>query len=57
MEWVAYLYTPVLSFDSNDISMRYSLEEALMQKEPNNIVSQVLVQFIINLKPQTRNLR
>ncbi|PPQ71464.1 hypothetical protein CVT26_011243 [Gymnopilus dilepis] len=32
------------------------LEDALMQKEPNNIVSQILAQFIVNLKPQTRNL-
>ncbi|KJA25892.1 hypothetical protein HYPSUDRAFT_64615 [Hypholoma sublateritium FD-334 SS-4] len=31
-------------------------EEALMLKEPNNIITQVLVQFIVNLKPQTRNL-
>lgn len=28
-----------------------------MLKEPNNIITQVLVQFIVNLKPQTRNLR
>jgi len=34
-----------------------SLEEALMLKEPNNILTQILVQFIVNLKPQTRNLR
>ncbi|PPQ67172.1 hypothetical protein CVT25_005773 [Psilocybe cyanescens] len=32
------------------------LEEALMLKEPNNIVTQLLVQFVVNLKPQTRNL-
>ncbi|KIM47759.1 hypothetical protein M413DRAFT_439429 [Hebeloma cylindrosporum] len=32
------------------------LEEALMLKEPNTILTQLLVQFIINLKPQTRNL-
>ncbi|KAF8973533.1 hypothetical protein BDZ97DRAFT_1775592 [Flammula alnicola] len=32
------------------------LEEALMLKEPNNIVTQILVQFVVNLKPQTRNL-
>lgn len=35
----------------------YSLEDALQSKEPNNIVTQVLGQFIVNLKPQTRNLR
>ena len=34
-----------------------SLEEALMLKEPNTILTQLLVQFIVNLKPQTRNLR
>ncbi|KAF9535654.1 hypothetical protein CPB83DRAFT_802160 [Crepidotus variabilis] len=32
------------------------LEEALMSKEPNNILSQLLASFIVNLKPQTRNL-
>ncbi|KAF8203824.1 hypothetical protein BJ912DRAFT_919838 [Pholiota molesta] len=32
------------------------LEEALMLKEPNNILTQLLVQFVVNLKPQTRNL-
>ena len=35
----------------------YSLEEALMSKEPNTILSQILAAFMINLKPQTRNLR
>ena len=34
-----------------------SLENALLSKEPNSILSQLLVQFIVNLKPQTRNLR
>lgn len=34
-----------------------SLEDALLSKEPNSILSQLLVQFIVNLKPQTRNLR
>lgn len=32
------------------------LENALLSKEPNSILSQLLVQFIVNLKPQTRNL-
>ncbi|KAJ3516091.1 hypothetical protein NLJ89_g1340 [Agrocybe chaxingu] len=32
------------------------LEGALMSKEPNSILSQVLANFIVNLKPQTRNL-
>ncbi|CAA7265919.1 unnamed protein product [Cyclocybe aegerita] len=32
------------------------LEDALMSKEPNSILSQVLANFIVNLKPQTRNL-
>ncbi|KAF9486290.1 hypothetical protein BDN70DRAFT_869765 [Pholiota conissans] len=32
------------------------LEEALMLKEPNNIITQLLVHFVVNLKPQTRNL-
>ncbi|KAF5311898.1 hypothetical protein D9619_002860 [Psilocybe cf. subviscida] len=32
------------------------LEEALMLKEPNNILTQVLVNFVVNLKPATRNL-
>nr|BAH22602.1 hypothetical protein UP11 [Pholiota nameko] len=35
---------------------RHSLEEALMLKEPNNILTQLLVHFVVNLKPQTRNL-
>lgn len=42
------------------LSMLYvcsSLEEALMAKEPNNLLSQLLAAFIVNLKPQTRNLR
>ncbi|KAG6910536.1 hypothetical protein DXG01_009955 [Tephrocybe rancida] len=34
----------------------YSLEEALLLQEPNEILSQVLQHFILNLKPQTRNL-
>ena len=38
-------------------SSYYSLEEALMLKEPNNILTQVLVNFVVNLKPATRNLR
>ncbi|KAG5651419.1 hypothetical protein H0H81_008703 [Sphagnurus paluster] len=33
-----------------------SLEEALMLREPNELLSQVLQHFILNLKPQTRNL-
>ncbi|KAG6817981.1 hypothetical protein H0H87_012449 [Tephrocybe sp. NHM501043] len=33
-----------------------SLEEALLSREPNEILSQVLQHFILNLKPQTRNL-
>ncbi|KAG6841746.1 hypothetical protein C0991_007075 [Blastosporella zonata] len=32
-----------------------SLEEALLSQEPNEILSQVLQHFILNLKPQTRN--
>ncbi|KAF8167635.1 hypothetical protein B0H34DRAFT_682568 [Crassisporium funariophilum] len=32
------------------------LENALLEKEPNSILSQLLVHFITNLKPQTRNL-
>ncbi|KAF8078881.1 hypothetical protein FPV67DRAFT_1466742 [Lyophyllum atratum] len=32
------------------------LEEALMSREPNDILGQVLQHFILNLKPQTRNL-
>ncbi|TFK30897.1 hypothetical protein FA15DRAFT_580265 [Coprinopsis marcescibilis] len=32
------------------------LEEALMTKEPHPILTKLLVQFILNLKPQTRNL-
>ncbi|GLB35905.1 hypothetical protein LshimejAT787_0301930 [Lyophyllum shimeji] len=32
------------------------LEEALMSREPNEILSKVLQHFILNLKPQTRNL-
>lgn len=39
------------------LSSLYSLEEALMLKEPNNILTQVLVNFVVNLKPATRNLR
>ncbi|TFK36959.1 hypothetical protein BDQ12DRAFT_686158 [Crucibulum laeve] len=31
-------------------------ENALMSKEPNDILTRLLAQFIINLKPQTRNL-
>ncbi|KAF9056122.1 hypothetical protein BJ165DRAFT_1431032 [Panaeolus papilionaceus] len=31
-------------------------EEALMSHEPNDILTRVLGQFIVNLKPQTRNL-
>lgn len=34
-----------------------SFEEALLSREPNEILSQLLAQFILNLKPQTRNLR
>lgn len=34
-----------------------SFEEALMSHEPNDILTRVLGQFIVNLKPQTRNLR
>ncbi|KAG6814107.1 hypothetical protein H0H92_002102 [Tricholoma furcatifolium] len=34
----------------------FSLEEALLLQEPNEILSQVLQNFILNLKPQTRNL-
>ncbi|KAF8807826.1 hypothetical protein BYT27DRAFT_7189920 [Phlegmacium glaucopus] len=32
------------------------LENALLSREPNSILSQLLVQFIVSLKPQTRNL-
>ncbi|KAF9015627.1 hypothetical protein BDQ17DRAFT_57632 [Cyathus striatus] len=31
-------------------------ENALLSNEPNDILSQMLAQFILNLKPQTRNL-
>ncbi|KAF7784080.1 hypothetical protein Agabi119p4_245 [Agaricus bisporus var. burnettii] len=32
------------------------LEEALMSREPNDILTKILIRFILNLKPQTRNL-
>ncbi|EAU92791.1 hypothetical protein CC1G_01836 [Coprinopsis cinerea okayama7 len=32
------------------------LEEALMSKEPHPILTQLLTTFVLNLKPQTRNL-
>ncbi|KAH0591018.1 hypothetical protein H2248_001129 [Termitomyces sp. 'cryptogamus'] len=32
------------------------LEDAILSQEPNEILSQVLQHFILNLKPQTRNL-
>lgn len=34
-----------------------SLEEALMSREPNDILTKILIRFILNLKPQTRNLK
>ena len=47
-----------LVFDLNRLGFRVSsFENALLLKEPNSILSQLLVQFIVNLKPQTRNLR
>jgi hypothetical protein len=47
-----------LGFDLKRLGFCFSsLENALLSKEPNSILSQLLVQFIINLKPQTRNLR
>ncbi|KAF5352367.1 hypothetical protein D9756_005980 [Leucocoprinus leucothites] len=32
------------------------LEDALMSREPNDILTKILARFILNLKPQTRNL-
>ena len=47
-----------LGFDLERLGFCFSsLENALLSKEPNSILSQLLVQFIVNLKPQTRNLR
>ena len=34
-----------------------SFENALLSREPNPILTQLLCHFILNLKPQTRNLR
>jgi hypothetical protein len=34
-----------------------SLENALLSHEPNPILTRILGQFILNLRPQTRNLR
>lgn len=45
---------------SNDCSApfpTYSFEEAVMSNGPNDILTHVLAHFILNLKPQTRNLR
>ena len=47
-----------LGFDLKRLGFCFSsLENAVLSKEPNSILSQILVQFIVNLKPQTRNLR
>lgn len=47
-----------LGYDLKQLGFCFSsFENALLSKEPNSILSQLLVQFIVNLKPQTRNLR
>lgn len=34
-----------------------SFEAALLLPEPNTIMTQILSRFVLNLRPQTRNLR
>ena len=58
-QWSEPIYSCFwLGFDLKQLGFRVSsFENALLSNEPNSILSQLLVQFIVNLKPQTRNLR
>ena len=35
----------------------FSFEDALLAPEVNPIMTQILARFVLNLRPQTRNLR
>jgi hypothetical protein len=56
MECVGYV---LLIARDGSLTLRraLSLEEALMSREPHPILTKVLVQFVLNLKPQARNIR
>lgn len=58
MEWVhryCYFLTNYAHVQSGMVVG--SLENALLLREPNAIVTNILTRFILNLRPNTRNLR
>jgi len=58
MEWVAIWCFYLLSFSNLCLGMFCnSFENALLLREPNTIITEILSRFILNLRPQTRNLR
>ncbi|KAJ7597525.1 hypothetical protein C8J56DRAFT_920282 [Mycena floridula] len=56
-----FIYSFILKYTNlkgkvEGLNTPLDLEEALMSREPNPILSDILVCFVLNLKPQTRNL-
>lgn len=58
MEWaLLHLLWSILKKTHHLGTFSLSFETALLSREPNPILTQLLGQFILNLKPHTRNLR
>lgn len=51
----AFCINPLV--DHNMVPNGYSFENALLSREPTPILTKILARFVLNLRPQTRNLR